>query len=141
MTWYMEEVHLSDQMYFSNQVDRRSKFRFYLRIFFDALDTGVLNSTIIYEKLDSVFGTSTMDCHFSLICSMIWKIFKLEKNCPNTSTFKKFLRREFWDCWLFAWVCFYSCLLYSLFFPRRFLIVHLSAITPAMLIYTSLNNK
>ena len=50
MTWYMEEVHLSDQMYFSDQIGRRNKFRFYLRIFFDTLDTDALNSKIIYDK-------------------------------------------------------------------------------------------
>ena len=53
---HMGGVDLCDQMKVSYQVDRRSKFRFYLRIFFDFLNIGVVNSKIIYDKMDSMIG-------------------------------------------------------------------------------------
>ena len=52
---------------------RRSKFRFYSRIF-DFLDIGVVNSKIIYDKLDSAVSISTMDFRFSLAGSVIGKL-------------------------------------------------------------------
>ena len=69
----MGGVDLCDQMKVSYQVDRRSKFRFYLRIFFDFLDIGVVNSKIIYDKMDSTIGMSAMDFRFSLARSLIEK--------------------------------------------------------------------
>ena len=35
----------------SCEVDRRSKVRFYLRVFFDFLDISVVNSKIVYDKI------------------------------------------------------------------------------------------
>ena len=43
---YLGRVDLSDQMKISYKVDRRSKFRFYLRNFFDFLNISVVNSKI-----------------------------------------------------------------------------------------------
>ena len=68
---YMGRVDLSDQLKVSYQVDRRSKFRFYLRIFLHFLDISVVNPKIIYDKMDS-----TMDFRFSHACSMIRKFSK-----------------------------------------------------------------
>ena len=41
---YMGGVDLSDQMKVTYEVDRRRKFRFYLRVFFDFVDISVVNS-------------------------------------------------------------------------------------------------
>ena len=89
----MGGVDLCDQMKVSYQVDRRSKFRFYLRIFFDFLDIGVVNSKIIHDKMDSTNGMSAMDFHFSLARSLIEKfsnrkitvpVIDLQKNLKTT---------------------------------------------------------
>ena len=50
---FMGGVDLSDQMKVTYAVDRRSKFRFYLRVFFDFLDIAVFNSKIVYNKIES----------------------------------------------------------------------------------------
>ena len=52
----MGEYDLSDQMKDFYQVDRKSKFYFYLIIFFDFLDLSVMNSKIIYDKMDFTVG-------------------------------------------------------------------------------------
>ena len=44
---FMEGVDLSDQMKVTYEVGRRSKSRFYLRVFFDFLDIAVVNSNIV----------------------------------------------------------------------------------------------
>ena len=51
----MGGADLSDQMKLTYEVDRRSKFRFYLLVFFDFLDIAVANSSIVYKKLHQHF--------------------------------------------------------------------------------------
>ena len=85
----MGKVNLSDLMKDFYQVDRRSKFRFYLRFFLDFFDISVMNSKIIYDKMNSTVGISVMDFCFSLAHSMIRKFSRRKESCPNASTFKK----------------------------------------------------
>ena len=47
----MGGVDKSDQMKATYAIDHRSRSKFYLRIFFDLLDTSVVNSYIIYQKI------------------------------------------------------------------------------------------
>ena len=47
----MGGVDLCDQYTAAYRLDRRSKFRFYLRIFFDLLDVAMVNSFVVYDKL------------------------------------------------------------------------------------------
>ena len=86
---HMGGVDLCDQMKVSYQVDRRSKFRFYLRIFFDFLDIGVVNSKIIYDKMDSTIGMSAMDFCFSLARSLIGKFSNRKRTVPVHRPSKK----------------------------------------------------
>ena len=79
---YMGEVDLSDQMKVSYQVDRSSKFSFYLRIFFGFLDISVVNFKIIYDKMDSTVGTSAMDFCFSLAYSIIERFSNRKRAAP-----------------------------------------------------------
>ena len=64
------------------QVHRRSKFRFYLRFFFDFFDISVVNSKIIYDKMDSTVGMSVMDFRFSLALLMIGKFSNRKRDAP-----------------------------------------------------------
>ena len=47
----MGGVNLCDQFTAAYRLDRRSKFRFHLRIFFDLLDVAMVNSFVVYDKL------------------------------------------------------------------------------------------
>ena len=67
---HMGGVDLCDQMKVSYEVNRRSKVRFYLRVFFDFLDISVVNSKIVYDKIQSTTAMSSMDFRFSLPRSM-----------------------------------------------------------------------
>ena len=49
----MGGVDLSNQVKVTYEVDRQSKFRFYLRVFFDILDIAVVNSKIVHNKIES----------------------------------------------------------------------------------------
>ena len=53
---YMGGVNLADQMKVSYQLDRRSKYRFYLRIFLDFLDLGVVNLKKILIFIQGPYG-------------------------------------------------------------------------------------
>ena len=48
---FMGDIDLNDQMKVIYEVGRRSKFRFYLRVFFNFLDIAVVNSKIVYNKI------------------------------------------------------------------------------------------
>ena len=67
---YMGGVDLCDQMKVSYKVDRRSKVRFYLRVFFDFLGINVVNSKIVYDKIQSTAAIPSMDFRFSLAHSL-----------------------------------------------------------------------
>ena len=45
----MDGVDFKDQLKSAYQLDRRSKFRFYLRLFFDLFDVALVNSFIVYS--------------------------------------------------------------------------------------------
>ena len=62
----MGGVELSDQMKVTYEVDRRSKFHLYLRVFFDFLDIAVVNSKIVYNKIESAPSLSSLDFRYRL---------------------------------------------------------------------------
>ena len=70
---FMGGGDLSDQMKVSYEVYRRSKFRFYLRIFFDFLDIAVVSSEIVYNKIESAPSLSSLDIPYSIAQTMIQK--------------------------------------------------------------------
>ena len=86
---YMGGVDLADQMKVTYPVDRRSKFRFYLRVFFDFLDISVVNSKIVYDKIESTVAMSSMDFRFSLACSMIGKFSNRIRAVPASRPSKR----------------------------------------------------
>ena len=92
---YMEVVDFSDQKAVSYQVDRRSKLCFYLRIAFDFLNISVVNSKIIYDKMDSTVGISAMDFRFIPAHSMIGKFSNRERGAPIHRPSKKSKSKSF----------------------------------------------
>ena len=58
---FMGGVDLSDEMKVTYEVDRRIKFRFYVRVFFNFLDIAVVNSKIVYNKIESAPSLSSRD--------------------------------------------------------------------------------
>ena len=69
----MGGVDLSDQMKVTYEVDRQSKFRFYLLVFFAFLDIAVVNSKILYNKTESVTSLSSLDFRYSIVQTMTLK--------------------------------------------------------------------
>ena len=86
---YMGGVDLCDQMKVSYEVDRRSKVRFYLRVFFDFLDISVVKLKIVYDKIQSTAAMSSMDFRFSLARSMIGTFSNRKKAIPTSRPSKR----------------------------------------------------
>ena len=82
-------VDSMDQMKSAYQLDRRLKFRFYLRLFFDLFDVAIVNSFIVYKKFenkDLTIKEFTICIALKLIVSFVsWKLSCLHHR-PSNST-------------------------------------------------------
>ena len=78
----MGGVEISDQMKVSYEVDRRSKFRFFLRVFFDFLDITVVNSKIVYKKIESASSLPSLDFRYNIAQTMIRKFSSRKRAVP-----------------------------------------------------------
>ena len=85
----MGGVDLLDQMKVSYDVDRRSKVRFYLRVFFDFLDISVVKLKIVYDKIQSTAAMSSMDFRFSLARLMIGTFSNWKRAIPTSQPSKR----------------------------------------------------
>ena len=86
---FMGGVDLSDQMKVTYEVDRRSKFRFYLRVFFDFLDIAVINSNIVYKKMQPAVQMTSLDFRYALAYNMIRKFSGRKRAVPLTRSSKR----------------------------------------------------
>ena len=71
------------------EVDRWSKFRFYLRVFFDFLDIAVVNSKIVYNKIESAPSLSSLDFRYSIAQTMIRKFSSRKRAVPLSRPSKR----------------------------------------------------
>ena len=85
----MGSVDLSDQMKVTYEVDRPSKFRFYLRVFFDFLDIAVSNSKIVYDKIESAPLLSSLDFRYSIAQTMIREFSSRKRAVPLSRPSKR----------------------------------------------------
>ena len=79
---FMGGVDLSDQMKVTDEVDRRSKFRFYLRAFFDLLDIALVNSKIVCNKIEPAPSLSSLDFRYSIAQTTIRKFSSRRRVVP-----------------------------------------------------------
>ena len=84
----MGGVDLIDQRTSTYHLDRKSKIRFYLRIFFDLLDVSVVNSYLIFN---SMFGVtmSLLDYKISVAKSLIGSFCSRARSFPSQRTTKR----------------------------------------------------
>ena len=86
---FMGGVDLSDEMKVTYEVDRRSKFRFYLRVFFDFHDIAVVHSKIVYKKIESAPSLSSLDIRYSIAQTMIRKFSSRKTAVPLSRLSKR----------------------------------------------------
>ena len=71
------------------EVDRWSKFRFYLRVFFDFLDIAIVNSNNVNSKIESTPSLSSLDFRYSVAQTMIRKFSSRKRAIPLSRPSKK----------------------------------------------------
>ena len=71
------------------EVDCRSKFRFYLCLFFNFLDISIVNSKIVYSKIESAPSLSSIDFRYSIAQTMIWKFSSRKRADPQSRPSKR----------------------------------------------------
>ena len=83
----MGGVDVIDQKIAAFRLDHKSKFRFYLRMFFDLINIAIMNSHIVYTKL----GTSIflLDFKIAVVKSMIARYSNRQRSFPLNRTNKQ----------------------------------------------------
>ena len=90
----MNGVDIVDQKTAAYRIDRKSKYRFYLRIFFDLMDVALVNSHIVYTKLDN----DILLLNFNIVVtkSLICRYSNCKRFLPTSRKSKqKFFPRDF----------------------------------------------
>ena len=70
-------------------VDRLSKFRFYLRVFSNFLDIAIVNSEIVYNKIESAPSLSSCDFWYNIAETMIQKFSSRKRAVPLSRRLKR----------------------------------------------------
>ena len=78
----MGGVDLMDQLKSAYQLDRRSNFRFYLRLFFDLFDVALVNSFIVYKKLENK-DLTLKEFKICIALKLIASFVSRKLSCPN----------------------------------------------------------
>ena len=78
----MGGIDLMDQLKSAYQIDRRSKFRFYLRLFFDLFDVALVNSFIVYKRLESK-DLTLKEFKICIALKVIASFVSRKLSCPN----------------------------------------------------------
>ena len=86
---FMGVSDLSDQMKVTYEVDRWSKFRFYLRVFFDFLDIAIVNSKIVNNKIESAPLLSSLEFRYSIAQTMTRKFSSRKRAVPLSRPSKR----------------------------------------------------
>ena len=78
----MGGVDLMDQLKSAYQLDRRSKFGFYLRLFFGLFDVALVNSFIVYKKLENK-DLTLKEFKICIALKLIASFISQKLSCPN----------------------------------------------------------
>lgn len=84
----MGGVDLCDQYTAAYRLDRRSKFRFYLRIFFDLMDVSMVNSFLVFDKVCPK-QISLLDFKISVAQALIGSFRSRAREFPSTRPTKR----------------------------------------------------
>ena len=82
-------VYLMDELKSAYQLDRRLKFWFYLRLFFDQFDVALANSFIVYKKLenkDLTLKEFKIFIALKLTASFVSRKLSFPNHCPSKRT-------------------------------------------------------
>ena len=71
-----------DQLKSAYQLDQRSKFQFYLRLFFDLFDVALVNSFIVYKKLENK-DLTLKEFKICIALKLIASFVSRKLSCPN----------------------------------------------------------
>lgn len=69
--FYMGGVDLADQLKECYEIDHRAKYKYYLRIFFDIIDTAVCNSFIVFKDIYSETNTTSKEFRQTIVCHLM----------------------------------------------------------------------
>ena len=78
----MSGVDLMDQLKSVYQLDERSKFRFYLRLFCNLFDVALVNSFIVYKKFENK-DLTLKEFKICIALKLIFSVVSGKLSCPK----------------------------------------------------------
>ena len=84
----MGGVDLMGQLKSAYQLDRRSQFRLYLRLFFDLFDVAIVNSFIVYKKFENK-DLTLKEFKICMELKSLASFVSQKLSCPNHRPFKR----------------------------------------------------
>lgn len=85
-----------DQLIVSYEVDHLNKFQFYLWVFFDFLDITVVNSRLVYNKMESSsIPIFTMGLRYSIALNIIQNFSSRRSAVPSSRPLKRSIGESF----------------------------------------------
>ena len=82
----MGRVDLMDQLDSAYQLDGKSNFRFYLRLFFDLFNVALVNPFIVYKKLENK-GLTLKEFEICIASKPIASFVSRKLSCPSSCLF------------------------------------------------------
>ena len=68
---YMGGVDISDQRKECYEIDHRSRYKYYLKLFFDQTDTAISNAYIVYKQMKDVPSMSSKDFRLKIVHGLV----------------------------------------------------------------------
>ena len=84
----MHGVDLMDQLMSAYQLDRRWKFQFYFRLFFDLFNVALVNLFIVYKKLENK-DLTLKELKICIALKLITSFVCRKLSCPNPCPSKR----------------------------------------------------
>ena len=78
----MSGVDFMDQLKSAYQLDERSKFRFYLRLFCNLFDVALVNSFIVYKKFENK-DLTLIEFKICIALKLIFHVVSGKLSCPK----------------------------------------------------------
>ena len=86
---YMGGVDLADQLKECYEIDHRARYKYYLRLFFDMLDTSICNSYIVFKEIHGESNLSSKEFRQTIVRHLMCDFSSRSRSVSHSCASKK----------------------------------------------------